>query len=148
MKKQDVLIFQSAGGGGTATIMILGDTCTRGYKFCAVSTGKPFLPDPFEPQRIAEAVKEWGLRYVVITSVCRDDLDDGGAGHMAKTIKAIKSACPAIKVESLIPDFAGKVDSIQKIVESGPEVTISRQQEGFHLKLGIVEPPMTNLFQF
>jgi lipoyl synthase len=109
-------------GGGTATIMIMGDTCTRGCRFCAVNSGKPNLLDPLEPEKVALAVKEWGLRYVVITSVCRDDLEDGGAGHMANTVKAIKSLCPTIKVESLIPDFRGNVDSIRKIVKSGPEV--------------------------
>jgi lipoic acid synthetase len=109
-------------GGGTATIMIMGNTCTRGCRFCAVNSGKPNLLDPLESEKVAIAVKEWGLGYVVITSVCRDDLEDGGAGHMANTIKAIKSLCPTLKVESLIPDFRGNVDSIRKIVESGPEV--------------------------
>jgi lipoic acid synthetase len=109
-------------GGGTATIMIMGDTCTRGCRFCAVNSGKPNLLDPLESEKVALAVKEWGLGYVVITSVCRDDLEDGGAGHMANTIKAIKSLCPTLKVESLISDFRGNVDSIRKIVESGPEV--------------------------
>jgi len=109
-------------GGGTATIMIMGDTCTRGCRFCAVNSGKPNMLDPLEPERVAIAIKEWGIRYVVITSVCRDDLEDGGAGHMAKTIKAIKGLCPTLKVESLIPDFTGNVNSIIKIVESGPDV--------------------------
>lgn len=109
-------------GGGTATIMIMGDTCTRGCRFCAVNSGKPNSLDPLEPEKVAIAVKEWGLRYVVITSVCRDDLEDGGAGHMANTIKAIKGLCPSLNVESLIPDFRGNVGSIEKIVESGPEV--------------------------
>lgn len=109
-------------GGGTATIMIMGDTCTRGCRFCAVNSGKPNLLDPLEPEKVAIAVKEWGLRYVVITSVCRDDLEDGGAGHMANTIKAIKGQCPTIRVESLIPDFTGNVGSIGRIIESGPEV--------------------------
>ncbi len=108
--------------GGTATIMIMGDICTRGCRFCAVNSGKPVLVDPFEPLRVAEAIKEWRLRYVVITSVCRDDLEDGGAEQIAKTIRAIKSLCPTIIVESLIPDFSGNVDSIKKIVESRPEV--------------------------
>jgi lipoic acid synthetase len=109
-------------GTGTATIMIMGDICSRGCRFCAVSSGKPVLLDPVEPRRVAEAIKEWGLRYVVITSVCRDDLQDGGAEHIAKTIKAIKSLCPNIVVESLIPDFRGNVDSIKKIVKSRPVV--------------------------
>jgi lipoyl synthase len=109
-------------GTGTATIMIMGDICSRGCRFCAVNSGKPVLLDPVEPRRVAEAIKEWGLRYVVITSVCRDDLQDGGAEHIAKTIKAIKSLCPNIVVESLIPDFRGNVDSIKKIVKSRPVV--------------------------
>ncbi|HZA61536.1 MAG TPA: lipoyl synthase [Nitrososphaeraceae archaeon] len=107
---------------GTATIMIMGDICSRGCRFCAVNSGKPVLLDTGEPERVAKAIKEWGLRYVVITSVCRDDLEDGGAEHIAKTIKAIKLLCPTIIVESLIPDFRGDDGSIIKIVKSEPEV--------------------------
>jgi len=109
-------------GTGTATIMIMGDICSRGCRFCAVNSGKPFLLDVGEPERVAKAIKEWKLRYVVITSVCRDDLDDGGAEHIAKTIKAIKLLCPTTIVESLIPDFRGYDSSIKKIVKSEPEV--------------------------
>jgi lipoyl synthase len=110
-------------GTGTATIMIMGDICTRGCRFCAVNRGKPVvLLDAGEPERVAKAIKEWGLRYVVITSVCRDDLEDGGAEHIAKTIKSIKFLCHRIIVESLIPDFRGDEDSIKKVVESKPEV--------------------------
>jgi lipoic acid synthetase len=110
-------------GTGTATIMIMGDICTRGCRFCAVTSGKPVaLLDAGEPERVAKAIKEWGLRYVVITSVCRDDLEDGGAEHIAKTIKAIKLLCPKIIVESLIPDFRGNVDSVKKVVKSQPRV--------------------------
>ncbi len=109
-------------GTGTATIMIMGDTCSRGCRFCAVNSGKPVLLDADEPKRVAKAIKEWGLRYVVITSVCRDDLKDGGAEHIAKTIKDIKDLCPKIIVEPLIPDFRGNEDSIKKVVESKPEV--------------------------
>ena len=110
-------------GTGTATIMIMGDICTRGCRFCAVTSGKPVvLLDAGEPERVAKAIKEWGLRYVVITSVCRDDLEDGGAEHIAKTIKAIKLLCPKIIVESLIPDFRGNEDSIKKVVKSKPQV--------------------------
>jgi lipoyl synthase len=109
-------------GTGTATIMIMGDICTRGCRFCAVNSAKPLLLDPEEPRKVAEAIKEWGLRYVVITSVCRDDMEDGGAEHMAKTISAIKNLCPSTILESLIPDFAGNVESIKKIVQSGPRV--------------------------
>jgi lipoic acid synthetase len=109
-------------GTGTATIMIMGDICSRGCRFCAVNSGKPALLDTDEPERVAKAINQWGLRYVVITSVCRDDLDDGGAEHIAKTIKAIKLLCPRIIVESLIPDFRGDEGSIKKIVKSKPEV--------------------------
>lgn len=109
-------------GTGTATIMIMGDICSRGCRFCAINSGKPVLLDASEPERVAKAIKEWGLRYVVITSVCRDDLEDGGAEHIAKTIKAIKLSCPTIIVESLIPDFRGDDGSIKKIVKSKPEV--------------------------
>jgi lipoic acid synthetase len=109
-------------GTGTATIMIMGDICSRGCRFCAVNSGKPVLLDAGEPKRVAKAIKEWRLRYIVITSVCRDDLDDGGAEHIAKTIKAIKLLCPTIIVESLIPDFRGDESSIKKIVTSEPEV--------------------------
>jgi len=109
-------------GTGTATIMIMGNICSRGCRFCAVDSGKPVLLDTNEPERVASAIKEWGLRYVVITSVCRDDLKDGGAEHIAKTIKAIKVLCPKIIVESLIPDFRGNEDSIKTVIESKPEV--------------------------
>ena len=109
-------------GTGTATIMIMGDICTRGCRFCAVNSGKPFLLDADEPERVAKAIKEWGLRYVVITSVCRDDLEDGGSEHIAKTIKTIKLLCPTTIVESLIPDFRGDESSIKEIVKSQPEV--------------------------
>ena len=109
-------------GIGTATIMIMGDICSRGCRFCAINSGKPALLDAGEPERVAKAIKEWGLRYVVITSVCRDDLEDGGAEHIAKTIKAIKLLCPTIITESLIPDFRGDDGSIKKIVKSKPEV--------------------------
>ncbi|MFQ5941483.1 MAG: lipoyl synthase [Nitrososphaerales archaeon] len=107
---------------GTATIMIMGDICTRGCRFCAVKSGRPALLKAREPERVAKAIKEWGLRYVVITSVCRDDLEDGGAEHMAETIKAVKMLCHETIVEPLIPDFRGNEGSIEKIVKSQPEV--------------------------
>ncbi len=109
-------------GLGTATIMIMGDICTRGCRFCAVNGGKPVSLDGNEPVKVAEAIREWGLKYVVITSVCRDDLKDGGASHIAGTIRAIKSRCPMTIVESLIPDFKGDIDSLRMIIESGPKV--------------------------
>ncbi len=109
-------------GGGTATIMIMGDICTRGCRFCSVAGGRPLYVDPDEPERVAQAIKKWGLRYVVITSVCRDDLQDGGADHIAKTIKAIRIQCPETIIEPLIPDFNGNSRAIEKVVCAGPEV--------------------------
>lgn len=103
--------------------MIMGDLCTRHCRFCSVKSGnKPALLDKEEPFKVAKAIRYWGLRYVVITSVCRDDLDDGGASHISDTIKAIKLLCPKIIVEPLIPDFQGNDDSIKKIVDANPEV--------------------------
>ena len=107
---------------GTATIMIMGDVCSRGCKFCNVSTGKPFELDTEEPQNVAQAIKDWNLRYVVITSVCRDDLLDEGSEHFAKTIQCIKSECPNTVVESLIPDFSGNEKFIETIVKVNPTV--------------------------
>ncbi len=93
---------------GTATFMILGEVCTRRCAFCDVAHGRPKPPDPDEPRRLAATVREMGLRYVVITSVDRDDLRDGGAGHFAQCIRAVREAVPGIKVEILTPDFRGK----------------------------------------
>lgn len=109
-------------GSGTATIMIMGDICTRGCKFCDVSSGKPANLDPNEPDRVANTIKSWNLRYVVITSVCRDDLPDGGSSHFAQTVKKIKEVNPDTVVEPLIPDFVASKDQIKKIIESGPQV--------------------------
>ncbi len=107
---------------GTATFMILGDRCTRGCTFCNVKRGKPLPPDPFEPYRILEAVKTLGLRYVVITSVTRDDLPDGGASQFARCIRVLKENIPGVKVEVLIPDFGGKRCFLEKVLEEGPDV--------------------------
>ncbi|MEO0295457.1 MAG: lipoyl synthase, partial [candidate division WOR-3 bacterium] len=110
-------------GEKTATIMIMGDICTRGCRFCNVKTGNPggYL-DPDEPRRVAEAIKEWNLKYVVITSVDRDDLPDGGALHFAKTIREIKKINPQIFIEPLIPDFQGSIDSLKTVLDSEPDV--------------------------
>jgi lipoic acid synthetase len=102
--------------------MIMGDVCTRGCRFCSVGSGRPLYLDPDEPERVAKAIKEWGLRYVVITSVCRDDLPDGGANHIAKTIKAVKVQCPETIIEPLIPDFHGNRHAIENVANAGPEV--------------------------
>ena len=107
---------------GTATLMILGDICTRNCKFCGVTTGKPFPPDPEEPTRIAETVKIMQLKHVVITSVDRDDLPDLGAGFWAETIREVKKQNPETKIEVLIPDFQAKYELIQKIIDAAPEV--------------------------
>ena len=110
-------------GGGTATFMLMGDVCTRGCRFCMVKSGNPNGElDIFEPVKIARAIAELGLKYVVITSVDRDDLPDGGAGHFASTIRAIKSRDQNVVTEVLIPDFRADVSNIRKIVEAKPEV--------------------------
>ena len=105
-----------------ASFLILGNICTRGCTFCNVSKGLPVIPDENEPQRIAKAVKQLGLRYVVITSPTRDDLDDGGARQFVKTVEAIKSMDTLIKVEILIPDMKCNMDSLLKISQSGADV--------------------------
>jgi len=107
---------------GVATFMILGDVCTRNCKFCAVSTGLPKKVDSNEPQNIARAVKELKLKYVVITSVTRDDLPDKGASQFISVVKAIKELCPETKVEILIPDFGGEFNLISEVAFSGAEV--------------------------
>ncbi|GAW82129.1 lipoyl synthase [Plasmodium gonderi] len=108
---------------GTATIMLLGDTCTRGCKFCSIKTSsKPLPPDINEPFNTAKAICEWDINYVVLTSVDRDDLVDGGATHFAKTIELIKFSRPDILIECLVSDFQGNVDSVRKLALSGMEV--------------------------
>jgi lipoic acid synthetase len=107
---------------GTATFLILGDRCTRNCRFCAVSHGVPLPPDPDEPARVAEAVEKLGLRYVVITSVTRDDLPDGGAGIFSQTIRMIRRRTPASMVEVLIPDFQGNREALKTVLEGRPDV--------------------------
>ena len=107
---------------GTATIMIMGDICSRGCRFCDVSSGKPRSLDFEEPDRVADAIHEWNLKYIVLTSVCRDDLEDEGSDHFAKTIQKIKSKCPNTFVESLIPDFSSNDEFLKKIVSAKPHV--------------------------
>lgn len=106
-------------GHSTATFLILGDTCTRGCRFCAISKGKPDLLDPEEPRNVARVVKELGLQHIVVTSVNRDDLPDGGSTHFAKTVFWIKALNPGIRVEVLIPDFKGDKKALEAIVRSG-----------------------------
>ena len=107
---------------GTATFMILGDICTRSCKFCGVKTGKPLPVDWEEPARVANSVKIMNLKHCVITSVDRDDLEDGGAGLWAETIKEIKRTNPGTKIETLIPDFREDYDALQKVIDAGPDV--------------------------
>ncbi len=107
---------------GTATFMILGDICTRGCKFCNVTTGKPLAPDANEPQKLAEAIRFLKLKHAVITSVDRDDLEDGGANHWAKTIRKVKEVNPDITIETLIPDFDGKHHLLDIVAKSKPDI--------------------------
>ncbi|HEY5469786.1 MAG TPA: lipoyl synthase [Bacteroidales bacterium] len=107
---------------GTATFMILGDICTRACKFCATKTGMPLPPDPQELELLAESIKTMKLKHCVITSVDRDDLSDGGASFWVEVIKRIKEVNPGTTIESLIPDFDGKTEHIQMIIDAGPEV--------------------------
>ena len=107
---------------GTATFMIAGDRCTRACGFCAVKTAKPFALEADEPQRVAEATKRMGLNHVVITAVARDDVADGGAEHFARTIEAVRAANPGIVVEILVPDFNGKDDALQVVMDVVPDI--------------------------
>jgi len=109
-------------GRGTATLMILGDICTRSCKFCNVKTGKPLPADYEEPKRIAESVKLLKLKHVVLTSVDRDDMDDLGAGIWAMTIKAVKKVNPHTTIETLTPDFDGREELIKIVADAGPEI--------------------------
>ena len=108
---------------GTATIMLMGDVCTRACRFCAVNTGNPrgWL-DPEEPDNTARSVQMMGLKYVVLTSVNRDDLPDGGAGHYADCVRRVKATNPGTAVEALTPDFLGKLEDVETVVDSGIEV--------------------------
>jgi lipoic acid synthetase len=119
----------------TATVMILGDICTRACGFCAIKTGKPLVHDLDEPRRVAEAIRGLGLDHVVITSVARDDLDDGGAGIFADTIRRLRVACPDMGVEVLIPDFNGEEEPLRTVMAAGPDIlnhnveTVARLQK-------------------
>jgi lipoyl synthase len=107
---------------GTLTFMILGDTCTRACRFCDVPTGHLNPPDPLEPDKVALSLSRLDLKFAVVTSVDRDDLPDGGAGHWVKTITAIREQCPEIKIEALIPDFQGDMSLVHKICDTQPDV--------------------------
>ncbi|PWN18277.1 Lipoyl synthase [Microstroma glucosiphilum] len=107
----------------TATIMLMGDTCTRACRFCSVKTSRtPGAVDPHEPENTAEAIKRWGLGYIVLTSVDRDDMADGGSRHIEETIRKIKSKAPNTLVEALVPDFSGKMEDVERVATSGLDV--------------------------
>jgi lipoic acid synthetase len=105
-----------------ATFMIMGSQCTRNCAFCNITPGRPQPLDPDEPRRVAEGAKRLGLRHVVVTSVTRDDLPDGGAGHFAATIRALRAAQPDCTVEVLIPDFQGDRDALKTVLDAGPDI--------------------------
>ena len=106
----------------TATFMILGEVCTRGCKFCATQTGKPLAPDHSEPEKVAESVRLMGLRHVVVTSVTRDDLPDGGARHWAAVVEAVRRENPDATIELLIPDLDAREDLIEVVLASKPDI--------------------------
>ncbi len=114
--------IQECWGEGTATFLILGEICTRSCRFCSVKTGKPLPPDENEPENIAKSVKLMNLNHCVITSVDRDDLEDGGANFWAKTIKKIKELNPNTTIETLIPDFKAEQKLLQIVIDAKPEV--------------------------
>lgn len=135
----------------TAAFMILGNVCTRTCAFCAVAKGSPAPPDPDEPASTAAAVRTLGLRYAVITSVTRDDLSDGGAGHFAAAVRAVRRACPETRVEALIPDFGGDAKALETVLEAGPDAlnhnletveslypAIRRTPENYRRSLGVL----------
>ncbi|MDE5811805.1 MAG: lipoyl synthase [Muribaculaceae bacterium] len=109
-------------GAGTATFMIGGNICTRACRFCNVATGRPHPLDPGEIDRIASTIAEWKLRHVVVTSVDRDDLPDGGAAHWVALIRAVRDASPSTTIETLVPDFRGNVEALDSVIAERPEV--------------------------
>ncbi|WP_343634354.1 lipoyl synthase [Fluviicola sp.] len=109
-------------GEGTATFMILGNICTRSCGFCAVQTGRPDAVDEFEPGKVAHSIKTMQIKHAVITSVDRDDLKDGGAGIWVQTVRAVRHQSPGTTMETLIPDFAGKWENLQQIIDVAPEI--------------------------
>jgi lipoic acid synthetase len=109
-------------GAGTATFMILGNICTRSCGFCAVATGRPKAVDPDEPRRVANSVKLMGVKHCVITSVDRDDLKDGGSGIWVETIREVRKENPGTTMETLIPDFAGNMENLRRVIAERPEI--------------------------
>ncbi len=136
---------------GTATFMIAGERCTRACGFCAVTTAKPFALDQEEPGRVAEAIRRLKLRHVVITAVARDDLADGGSDHFARTIKAVRQVNPGVVIEVLVPDFNGKKESLERVLQAEPEVfnhnletverltSLVRSRAKYHLSLAFLK---------
>jgi lipoyl synthase len=136
---------------GTATLMILGDVCTRSCGFCHIATGRPPTLDLDEPRRVGEAVKTMGLKHIVITSVNRDELKDGGAGVWAETIRQIRLQSPEVSIEVLIPDFCGDWEALQKVLDQKPEIlnhnletvprlySVVRPQAKYHRSLKLLQ---------
>jgi lipoic acid synthetase len=135
----------------TATFLVLGDTCTRDCGFCAVAKGRPLAPDPAEPLHVAEAVAVMGLKYAVVTSVTRDDLDDGGASHFARVIREVRARNPEARVEALVPDFGGDREALEVVLREDPAVLnhnletvealyplIRRPRENYRRSLGLI----------
>jgi lipoyl synthase len=121
--------------------MLMGDVCSRACRFCMVTPGKPSgMLDDSEPENVAFALSQMGLKYVVLTSVDRDDVPDGGAAHFARTIRAVKQKVPGLLVEVLIPDFQGDVDSIRLVVDSGPEVVAHNVETTRRLTPSVRDP--------
>jgi lipoyl synthase len=116
-------------GKGTATFMVLGDLCTRRCPFCDVAHGRPKPPDPDEPEQLAAAVARLGLRYVVITSVDRDDLRDGGAGHFAACVQAVRARSPQTRIEILVPDFRGRIGRALELLAAAPPDVMNHNLE-------------------
>jgi lipoic acid synthetase len=134
-------------GGGTATLMLMGDMCSRACRFCMVTPGKPSAPlDPLEPDNVAFALSQMDLNYVVLTSVDRDDVPDGGASHFAATIRKIRESSPGMMVEVLIPDFQNDLDAIRKIVDARPDV-IAHNIETTMFLSDRVRDPRANYWQ-
>ncbi len=140
-------------GGGTATFMLMGDTCTRGCRFCYVKTHpRPQPLDSTEPEKLLDSIKRMNLSYVVLTSVDRDDLEDQGSGHLARCIAFLKQNLPQLRIEILIPDFRGNKECIQRIIDAKPDViahnietaerltpTVRDPRAGYHQSLSVLE---------
>ncbi|MDE2491351.1 MAG: lipoyl synthase [Elusimicrobia bacterium] len=139
-------------GGGTATFMIMGEVCTRGCRFCSVDTAaRPPRPDPEEPAKLALTLKEMGVDYAVLTTVCRDDLPDQGAGHLAECVKTVKAENPKLKIEMLLQDFRGERTLLETVIDAGPDVvahnvecverlteTVRDRKAGYSQSLGVL----------